>query len=139
MEYLYHGSKENNLTSLTAFPSNLLNGEKVVFATQEKWLSLIFASGIKGDCIDFGFVNDIPYIQENKKGVFHQYMNTSGYIYLVESKYFKKDNRLGMQNHEFISLVDVDTVEKITIDNLLEEFDQVKPINLEFNHFKNDN
>ena len=115
-KYFYHGSPKK-IKILKSFPSKVVNNDKVVFATNTKWLALFFmASNAKDSDIELGFIKGIPYILEQYEGAFDKFLKgKKGYLHYVNSKHFKSDKRVGMPNHEFISYksVKVEKVEKI--------------------------
>jgi len=126
VNYLYHGSSELIEETIKVNPSNLLEMKEVVFATQCKWLALLFCAKIKDKDASFGFVNGHPYIEENEKGILEYKMkNKKGYIYIVSKDSFSRDNRLGMINHEFISQKAVKIIETIIIDDVWKEFYEI--------------
>jgi hypothetical protein len=118
-EILYHGSS-NKHDVLLPFPSNVINGEKAVFATNKRWLSLCFIPKFNDSDIEIGYVNDIPYVEELKEGAF-DLLKISGYTHIVSSKGFKKDSRLGMNNVEYIKRGSANVEEIEEIDDVFSE------------------
>ena len=74
-----------------------------MFATDQRWLALVFIPKHTGADLDIGFLNDEPYIEEMYPGAFNLLKGASGYIYTVDGTPFHSDPRLGMLQHEFIS------------------------------------
>ncbi len=103
--YYYHGTKHKiTTTTLEPHPSPLVNNNHVVFATNTRWLALIFIAGAGDSQIELGFTHNIPYIYEVNPGAFNKYLKgQSGFIHYVDPAPFRRDERLGMHNHEFIT------------------------------------
>lgn len=100
---LYHGSP-TKFDVLIPHPRSIVDNEEVVFATNTKWLSIVFIAKATDADIEIGFINNKPYILEQYPGAFDKFLvGKHGYIYHVDPKGFEKDKRLGMYNHEFIS------------------------------------
>lgn len=101
----------------------VIDGESAVFATNTRWLAILFiASDATNVDIQSGFIGGIPYILEQYPGAFNKFLKgRSGYLHYVNSKYFKKDKRLGMYNHEFISYNKVPVLKIIKIQDIYEE------------------
>jgi hypothetical protein len=101
---LYHGSK-HALTALDPRPSRVIGGESAVFATNTRWLALVFIANATDANIECGVIGDngrsIPYIAEARAGAF-ELLKIPGHIYTVSARGFKSDPRLGMRRHEFI-------------------------------------
>lgn len=97
----YHGSKIQ-LNTIEPRPSKVVNNEKVVFATNNKWLSIAFIAKFTDNDIEIGVTNDVLYLCEQYENAF-KFLKCSGYVHYVDEKYFQPDDRLGMKNHEFIS------------------------------------
>ena len=115
INYYFHGSQTYIKDKvLEPRPSNILNKEKAVFATNKKWIAVFMMAG-END-IGFGFYNNIPYIEEEYPGAFDQ-LKIGGYIYYMDSSQFKSDKRLGMPGHEFISDKKVKILKTIKIKN----------------------
>lgn len=103
---MYHGSKHPVTAGAPEpRPSRVIDGESAVFATNSRWLALVFIAGATDDNIEIGVIGDngkaIPYIAEARPGAF-ELLKIPGYIYTVSSRGFKSDPRLGMCRHEFI-------------------------------------
>lgn len=98
----YHGSNTLINDWLEPRPSQVVDMEKVVYATNIKWLSLAFIPRASDADIEIGFINFKPYILEQYPGAFELF-NCSGYVYHVNRQCFQTDKRLGMFCHEFIS------------------------------------
>ena len=102
-ELLYHGSQvEIKDGWLEPRPSRVINGEKAVFATNTKWMAIAFASGLKHTQIDLGIASGTPYLMEMCPNAF-DLLKIPGYLYMVSSKGFYGDRRLGMKGAEFIN------------------------------------
>lgn len=119
-KYLYHGSKYEIQGQLEPRPSGVIDGEKAVFATNERWLALVFIPKHTDADLSIGFAQGIPYIMEMYDGAFDK-LRDSGYIYKVSSDGFRSDPRLGMRHHEFINDDAVDIIESEHIGDVLAE------------------
>lgn len=115
--YYYHGSKKKISGNLLPRPSRVINNEKAVFATNTKWLSVIFIADFTDNDIDVGFINGKGYIMEKYPKAFNK-LKTGGYIHYVNPENFKSDKRLGMKNKEFISKSKVKIEKVIKIKNV---------------------
>jgi hypothetical protein len=124
-DYLYHGSSERIYSKIDPMPSKIMDNQKVVFATQKKWLALVFAAPFEKDEIEFGYINDQPYINELKENSIQDRMNTSGFIYLVKRRVFSKSDKVGMKRHEFINNKQTTIIDTICVDNILDEFKKI--------------
>lgn len=104
-QYYYHGSAHLlKSKSLLPHPSKVINNESAVFATNQKWLALVFIAHATDRYMEIGFVNAKGYILEQEPNVFKKFLkNKSGYIYYVDPKNFRSDSRLGLRSYEFIS------------------------------------
>lgn len=109
MEYLYHGSAVNIETGvLTRHPSKVVDGEEVVFATNLFDFAVYFAAHAYDSDIEFGIVNGKAYAMEQYPKAFELLLkNKTAWIYSVDKSKFSRDERLGMQEHEYISREDV--------------------------------
>lgn len=103
MKYLYHGSIKPNIKILQPMSSKVIDDEKAVFATDEKYLCVFFIARLSDNDVDLGYVNNIPIATEQYPGAFDKMKNIDGYIYYLDASNFINDSRLGMQGHEFIS------------------------------------
>lgn len=122
MKYYYHGSSaEITDTYLKPRPSRVLDGEKAVFATNKRYISLMFIPKWSDSDIEFGFINDKPYAREIYPNAFNILKNVSGYIYYLDSKGFKTDKRLGLQGAEFINKKKVKILESEYIKDAYKE------------------
>jgi hypothetical protein len=111
---LLHGSP-TDVERLDPHPSKVVNGEKVVFATDERWLALMFVAPSEVTAtLEFGYENGIPYIKELNEGDFKG-LEAAGYLYTVPANDFVSDSRLGMPWHEVICphAVEIVVTEKI--------------------------
>jgi hypothetical protein len=101
---LYHGSR-HPIAKLEPRPSRVIGGESAVFATNSRWLALVFIANATDAHIEIGVIGDngrsIPYIAEARPNAF-ELLKIPGYIYTVSARGFKSDPRLGMKRHEFI-------------------------------------
>jgi hypothetical protein len=101
---MYHGSK-HLIAKLEPRPSRVIDGESAVFATNSRWLALVFIANATDANIEIGVIGDngraIPYIAEASPDAF-ELLKIPGYIYTVSARGFKSDPRLGMRRHEFI-------------------------------------
>lgn len=118
---LYHGSSKD-LDILKPMASKVIDGEAAVFATNAKFLAIIFiASNATDSDIDIGFIHDVPYILEQWPGAFDKFLKgRAGYLYYVNAENFHSDKRLGMHNHEFISNNDEKILKKERIEDIYE-------------------
>lgn len=98
----YHGSSALIKDYLLPHPAGVLNGASAVFATNTRWLALVFIPRHTDADLDIGFAAGIPYIAEQYAGAF-KLLKASGYIYEVSPRGFHSDPQLGMQHHEFIN------------------------------------
>jgi len=108
---LYHGSHKRHLDVLEPRPSNVLDGEEAVFATNVWEIALIFSRKWTDDDLELGVMNDHLYVAEMFPGAF-SVLCGDGMIYHIkkmdEIKKFTGDERLGMKDHEFISKTKVE-------------------------------
>lgn len=125
--YFYHGSS-NKLEGdyLEPRPSKVIEGEEAVFATNEKYVSLVFIPKWSDCDLTFGFHNGKPMLMEVYAGAFDLLKNVSGYIYYVDPENFKKDKRLGMQGVEFISKKNEKILKKEVIEDVYAELKKSK-------------
>jgi hypothetical protein len=120
----YHGSIFDIDKSKTINPSKsaVLNQEKVVFATNKRFIALVFIPRWGDDDIRFGKINGRWYVKENKYRAFESiFYNVSGYIYHVDSSNFHTDSRLSLKGSEFISKTPVPILKKEFIKNVWNE------------------
>lgn len=111
---LYHGSSKE-LKILQPMPSKVVNGEKVVFATDTKDISVIFIPKWSDCDLDLGYYKNNLYVIEQYPNAFDLLRNVKGFVYTVNKDSFVSDQRLGMKSHEFISRepVEIKTIEDI--------------------------
>lgn len=120
-KFYYHGSP-TKLEKLEPRPSFVINNESAVFATDKRYLALVFIAKANDQDIELGFINNKPYILEQYPGAFDKFLKKkSGYIYYLDPKQFKQDKRLGMYNHEFISYNPVNILKTEKIKDIYEE------------------
>ena len=114
-EYLLHGSCVDVSVALTPHASPVVGGEKVVFATSERWLALISIPRTTNEDFEYGFVNGVPYVREARPGA-SKLLNVSGFIHTVDGSLFASDQRVGMRAHEFVrrDVVPILTTEFVT-------------------------
>ena len=98
---LYHGSPFKH-KHLIVKESSIVNNESVVYATDVYDIAVLFAAKISDLHIECGSVNGKFYALEKYQKAFKN-LERSGYIHLVSDETFKRDDRLGMNRHEFIS------------------------------------
>ena len=130
----YHGSSIKIDSYLQPHSSKVIDDEKAVFATPKKFIACIFIPKWNDDMIGFGSYNDEWFLQENVKDAF-KIFNISGYIYTVSSKNFKNDERLGLQDNEFICYETVEILKTEYIENV---FDVIKNENINLIYHKED-
>lgn len=97
---LLHGSPLK-LTTLKPNCCAMLDNAEVVFATPSRWLALVFCAHSTSLDLDFGFMNNAPYLAEVRPGAF-DLLKVPGYIHTVSAIGFRSDSRLGMRHHEFV-------------------------------------
>jgi hypothetical protein len=119
-KYLYHGSPIKLNGDLNPRPSKVIDGEEAVFATNEKFLAVLFISKFNDNQIDLGSFSNKIVITEQYPGAFDECLNASGYLYYVSPNGFHSDQRLGMKNHEFINENKVKILKTEYIDNVYE-------------------
>lgn len=105
-KYYYHGSNyELNVGDyLEPRSSKVINNEKAVFSTNNRLLAIIFIAKHTNDDFEFGFYNGKLYMMEQYPDAFKIKLGkVSGWVYYLNKKPFKKDQRLGLKNSEFIS------------------------------------
>jgi len=100
---LFHGSPTEISDFLNPFESKLLAGEKVVFATTERWIALICIARLCNEEVEFGFINRLPYVQLKTPWAKNKLLQSGGYIYTVSDNGFREDLRVGLVQHEFIN------------------------------------
>ena len=125
---LYHGSNRR-LKTLQPRPSQIIDKEAAVFATQYPFLAVAFIAKWGDTEIELGFVNGRPYIFERKPNAFKVLRNTKGYLYEVSGKGFHNDSRLGMPKSEFICDTSVKIKKTTQIKNIF-KFLQTAPIDI---------
>lgn len=118
--HLYHGSSSEIDEYLEPRPSKVIDGEKAVFATDNKSLALVFIPKSTDKELGIGTVHGVPYVMEEFPGAFNL-LKTPGYIYTVSKNGFLTDKRLGMKNNEFISRNKVKIINKSSIKNVYNE------------------
>ena len=85
-------------------PCKMLSNTPVVFASPSKTVAVVFSAKWSGRQFEFGSINQAIYLREKEKGAFERvFAGKRGYVHGVDHRYFKKDARLGMVHHEFIS------------------------------------
>lgn len=70
----YHGSKHDIIGPLKPTPSDLVDGESVVYATNMYWLAVFFASGADDFHFGSGFIDGNPYIIEKHPGAIDEFL-----------------------------------------------------------------
>lgn len=130
---LYHGSSKLIENYLDPRPSNVLNKEEAVFATNDRILSLVFIPKWTDSDFSLGYYKDKLYMLELYPNAFDLLKDKSGYIYEVNSEGFKKDDRLGMQKHEFINNNKVKILNTTYIEDVYKELIKMKMNMIEFN------
>jgi gamma-glutamylcyclotransferase (GGCT)/AIG2-like uncharacterized protein YtfP len=129
MNYLYHGSS-HRIKVLKPRSSNVINGEKAVFATNSKDLAVFFIAKTSDCDIELGYYAGQLYAVEQYPNAFNLLKNVSGYVYSVDSKLFHSDSRLGMQKHEFICKKAVKVLKTEIIKNVYEYLIKSPTINM---------
>ena len=127
-KYLYHGSSKE-LEVLEPRPSKVIEGEKAVFATNERALAIAFIPKWNDCDFSLGYHGGKLLMMEMYPGAFGVLKDGKGYLYQVSAEPFVSDKRLGMQKHEFIHKGDVKPLKKENIDNVFEALKNEK-INL---------
>lgn len=121
--FLYHGSgiALNIGEYLKPNPSNILNGESMVFATDDYSLAMFFVRQWSKNDFYLGYnKNDNLTMTETYPNQFNKmFQGQSGYIYVVSKKDFSRDKRLGMYDHEFISRNSVKILDRVFIQDTL--------------------
>ena len=113
---LYHGSKINGLHQLEPRAHGAVDGEKVVFATPDRFFALSMIHGT-GNQLALDYTDDGVFLDEIESDAL-QLLNQSGYLYTLKDSGFIQDNRLIPQ--EVISYKPTDIVHKEYIPNILE-------------------
>ena len=151
-EFVYHGSPKKNIKTLKPYPSEVMDGEEVVFAG-DLWVAV--------SCIRFwndtditqgthsfshsvvshfnkvnlfakhGKQGDRPYLEERYKGAFSHVFNGGGYVYKLSSKTFSRDKRIG--NYEYISREPVST---ISAEYIADPLKKLKELNVDLNYYR---
>lgn len=118
--FLFHGSSVKiDEGVLKVHPSKVVDGEKVVFATNVFDFAVFFAAHAFDSDIEFGIVNGKAYAMEQYPKAFDLLLkNTKAWIYYVDATKFTSDPRLGMQDHEFISRGDVKSLKVVFINDI---------------------
>jgi hypothetical protein len=121
---LYHGSPVDVKGKfLEARPSNVLSGEKAVFATADRALALTFMSRWGDEDFDLGYINGQLTMEEKRQGAFLEiFAGKSAYLYHVSSRGFKHDDRL--MPAEQIRKSKTRIIEKEYIDDVWDEIVQ---------------
>jgi len=101
--YYYHGSPYD-MDVIEPKPSELLNNEKVVFATDKKWMAILFAAQWDDKDFEVGsFDGENWYLMEQRENaIMEKLLNKRGYVYAVVAEQFVEDERVGMPGSEFI-------------------------------------
>jgi hypothetical protein len=118
MSNYYHGSKTKITGYLEPRPSGVIDGEKAVFATNNKALALIYVNKWDENNIELGAINNNLFCREKAPGAFNV-LKGGGYIYELQPSYFSTDKRLGMKAHEFISKKKVPILKTTVVKNAL--------------------
>lgn len=133
-KYFFHGSQNKIQKYLEPRPSVIMNNKPVVFATNTKWLALVFIAHSANTDLNIGFIGDIPYIMELYPKAFEKLLNIPGYLYYLNPKYFHSDSKLGMQNHEFISEQKIPILKTEKINNIFESLKKKTSVKLVYFH-----
>jgi len=102
---LFHGSSTLVEGALNPMPSRVVDGERVVFATNKRWIALLNIVRFTGADLEYGYDEDgAAYIKEMYHDAFVKIaLQGTGYLYTVSAEGFGGDERLGMPGSEFIS------------------------------------
>jgi len=123
--YYFHGSIHKiQEKKISPRPSAVVDQDNVVFATNSRGIAVSFIPKWGDHELSFGTLNGHIYMMELQPGQFERFKKTSGYLYTVPSDTFISDDRLGMQNREFISYDDVPIISMEKIDNVYMELVQ---------------
>ena len=121
----YHGSNcvpSDNV--LLPRPSDVLNGESVVFATNRKSTALMFIGRWSDSDIEHGFIihNGVEqeYAREQYPGAF-DLLKVGGYVHCVNADEFRSNDRLGLTDVEFIARNPVKIIKTEYIPNVFNE------------------
>jgi hypothetical protein len=130
--HLFHGTSEPIQGNyLLPKPSQVLQGEEAVFATNRFDFAVLFIAKWTDRDFEFGIVNGKAYCMEMYPNAFDILKKASGVVYLVQEEYFKTDERLGMKNHEFISKQKVPIDSYVKVGNVWEELNSINLITFE--------
>lgn len=121
MKTLYHGSKTPNIKILKPQPNNAVDGESVIFATNDPLFAMAMTFGTGKELAVGYFINKKTnsknmYIDELKKGSLRLLENV-GYLYEVEGTKFTTDKRL--MPEELVSHSEVKVLRESRIPNIL--------------------
>lgn len=120
---MYHGSNSIIKGNITPYQSKIMEGERVIFATPNFDLSVIFIPKWSDEDLDLGRMEGEPLfeVKERYKGAFEK-LKISGYVYTLRSDNFKKDDGLGM-SEEFVSFHEEDV---LCIDEIHNVYEYIK-------------
>lgn len=113
----YHGSKVSGLKELKPSESKVIDEERAVFAISNKYWAMFFIARAGDKNIESGFINEHPFLLENRPGAF-KLLETDGVIYEVDARKFHDDNRLGLRGFEFISSSAVEVLREERVANI---------------------
>lgn len=122
---LYHASKKAGLKVLKQHAHNVVDGEKVVFATTDKVFALAMTYG-SGDELASGYTTNKKtgkkefYLSELEPDALKLLENPAS-LYVVDESTFSHDERL--MKEELISRKEVKVVEEIRIENVREQLE----------------
>ena len=124
-QYYYHGSS-NEIDGDYIEPklSKVIDDEEAVFATNEKYVALVFIPKWSDCDLEFGHYGDVPHMMEIYPGAFDKLKNVSGYMYYLDPTNFESDSRLGMKKHEFISKQKEKIIKKEFVEDVWKELEK---------------
>ena len=117
MDYLYHGSKKQNLSEIA--PTKNAHKDDYVYTVSNQAFAVIFINRPNGSLLaSWGRLdNGIPFFCERQKGVFDSnYDKQSGSLYFFNKRNFFK--KKGLWKEEWISDKKVPVIKEIKISDL---------------------
>lgn len=125
---LFHGSPRQ-IARLEPRSSPVIDGEKAVFATNKRWLALVFSAQARDRDLGFGYMDGHPFIDEVRPGGLDM-LRAPGYIHYVSAAGFRDDERLGLRGREFIRKAPVEIAEIEQVPDVLSDLERFPEIRI---------
>lgn len=125
---LFHGAPKQ-IARLEPRSSPVIDGEKAVFATNKRWLALVFSTQARSKDLGFGYMDGRPFIDEARPGGLDM-LRAPGYIHYMPAAGFHGDERLGLRDREFIRKAPVDVAEIEQVPDVLSDLKRFPEIRI---------